>query len=341
MPEPENSKPPRLVVAMDFSDELVQQIREAAPGYRVERYFPDVPESVWADTEILYTLRRFPEPHQAPHLRWIQLHFAGIEHALKQSIVRAEDVEVTTASGIHAVQIAEYALGMMLAFNYKLPLMMQLKAKAEWPENRHALFGPMPLRGQTLAIAGYGSIGRELARQAHALGMTVLASKRDPKHPAEESEYGEPETGDPAGDIPERIYPSTALASMASACDYLVLIMPLTDETRHAVNAEVLNAMKKTAVLINVGRGALVDEPALISALAAQKIAGAALDVFEEEPLPSSSPLWTMDNVIISPHVAGNTRIYNQKATALFLANLERYQEKQPLLNRLDRTRGY
>lgn len=340
MPEAEN-KAPRIVVAMDFNDDLMHRIREVAPNFRVERHFPEIPENVWADTEVLYTMRKFPQPAQAPRLRWIQLHFAGIETALKQPIVQAEDVEVTTASGIHATQMAEWCLSMMLAFNYKLPLMMEYQAKAEWPEKRHTIFAPHPLRGQTVGIAGYGSIGRELARMAQSLGMTVLASKRDPKHPAEENSYAEPYTGDPTGDIPERIYPSQALASMAKESDFLVLTMPLTDESHHIVNQDVLNGMKKTAVLINVARGAVVDEAALISTLAAQKIGGAALDVFEEEPLPASSPLWNLDNVIISPHVSGNTAVYNDKATALFIANLERYREKRPLLNRLDRKLGY
>lgn len=334
------AKPPRLVVAMDLSDEQVQRIREAAPNYRVERHFPDVPEQVWADTEILYTQGKFPTPEQAPRLRWIQLHFAGVERALKESIVRAEDIEITSASGIHAAPIAEFTFGMILAFNLKFPLMLRNKTSATWPEKRHEIFAPKPLRGQTVGIAGYGSIGREIARLAQSFGMRVLASKRDAKHP-EDTGYNEPGLGDPAGDIPERIYPSEALASMARESDFLVIVTPLTDSTRHSVNEAVLNAMKKTAVLINVGRGGVVDEKALISALAADRIAGAGLDVFEEEPLPAGSPLWNLDNVIISPHVSGNNADYNQKATALFIENLKRYQEKKPLYNRVERELGY
>jgi phosphoglycerate dehydrogenase-like enzyme len=335
------SKAPRLVVAIDFSDALMQQIRDLAPNYRVERHFPDVPENVWADTEILYTMNRFPTPEQAPRLRWIQLHYAGVERTLSNPIVKAEDIEVTSASGIHATPIAEYTLGMMLAFNLRLPLMMQNKASATWPENRHEIFVPKPLREQTVGIAGYGSIGREIARMAQqGFGMRVLASKRDAKHP-EDTGYNEPGLGDPSGDIPERIYPAEALASMARECDYLVIVTPLTEATRHSVNEEVLNSMKKTAVIINVGRGGVIDEKALISALAADKIAGAALDVFEEEPLPAGSPLWNLDNVIISPHTSGNNASYNQKAGALFIENLKRYLEKKPLYNRVEREQGY
>ncbi len=334
------SKPPRLVVALDISDDLMQRIRDAAPDYRVERHAAEVPDHVWADTEILYTISKYPTPEQAPHLRWIQLHFAGVEQVLKHPIIQAEDIELSSASGIHATPMAEYTIGMMLAFNLKIPLLLKNQASATWPENRHETFAPKPLRGQTIGIAGYGSIGREIARLAQSFGMTVLASKRDAKH-TEDTGYSEPGLGDPSGDIPERIYPAEALASMARECDFLVIVTPLTQSTRHSVNEEVLNAMKKTAVLINIGRGGVIDEKALISALAANKIAGAALDVFEEEPLPAGSPLWNLENVIISPHTSGNNADYDKKAITLFIENLKRYQEKKPLYNRVERERGY
>jgi phosphoglycerate dehydrogenase-like enzyme len=128
---------------------------------------------------------------------------------------------------------------------------------------------------------------------------------------------------------------------MASECDFLVVTAPLTEDTRHSVNEEVLRAMKRSAVLVNVARGAVVDEDALISALAAGTIAGAALDVFEEEPLPATSPLWNLENVILSPHISGNSTRYSEKAAALFAENLERYLNKRPLLNRLERKRCY
>src|SRR5262249_2508923 len=153
-----------------------------SPRLQVDRLFPNVPESAWTDTEVLYTGRVFPDPAQAPRLRWIQLHSAGIDHAIKQPIVRAEDIHVTTTSGIHAVQRYEFCLAMMLAFNYKIPKLLELQAKIEWPEKAAQMFFPHELRGQTVGIVGYGSIGRELARQANALGMNVLASKRDMLH---------------------------------------------------------------------------------------------------------------------------------------------------------------
>jgi phosphoglycerate dehydrogenase-like enzyme len=326
---------------MDFTDALMAQLRAVSPRFHIERHFPNVPDHAWADAEVLYTATRFPDPSQVPRLRWIQLHSAGIDHAVKQPIIQAEDVEVTTASGVHAVQMAEFCLMMILAFNYQLPLMLDYQRKVEWPENPRSIFEPHELRGQTLGIVGYGVIGRELARQADALGMTVLASKRDVMHPADNDSYIEPGTGDPEGKIPARLYPSEAVASMVAECDHVVLTVPLTSGTRHLVNETVLNGMKKTAFLVNVGRGEVIDEAALISALAASKIAGAALDVFKEEPLPKTSPLWNLDNVIISPHVAGNSVHYHEKAAALFAENMQRYIENRPLLNKVERKRGY
>ena len=331
-----------VLVAMDFSDEIINQFREVSPRLRIEKHFPEVPAAAWAETEVLYTSSKFPQPEQAPLLRWIQTHFAGIDGAIQQRIIQAEDVLVTSSSGIHAQSIANHCLMMIMAFNNKLPQMLDFQRKGEWPTNQYEIFAPTDLSRQTLGIAGYGSIGRELARIAHALGMKVLATKRDIKRPAENSnEYSPEGSGDPNGEIPERLYPGEALASMASECDYVVITVPLTDRTRHMVDEKVLAAMKPSGVLINIARGAVVDEKALISALAAERIGGAALDVFEEEPLPSGSPLWNMENVILSPHVSGNSRNLHEKAAALFIENLQRYVEKRPLLNQLNRETGY
>jgi len=330
-----------VVIAMDFSDALLEQLRALSPRLKIERHFPDVPQRAWNEVEVLYTLKSLPDPAQAPHLRWVQLHTAGVDHILNHPIYAAQDVEITTTSGIHAVPLSEYCLGMMLAFNLKLPTMLRDQAAAIWPANQHALYAPRELRGQTVGIVGYGSVGRELGRLCDHLGMTVLAVKRDVKHPADRETYRETGTGDPEGAIPARIYPPEAVASMAGECDFLVVIAPLTSQSRHLIGEGVFRAMKKTAILINVARGALVDEAALISALASGRIAGAALDVFEEEPLPPGSPLWNQPNVIISPHVAGNSQRYHEKAAAVFSENLTRYLEKRPLINRVRRELGY
>lgn len=342
-----SAKTINVLVAADFSDDLIERIREVSPRIQVERHAPTVPERAWETAEIIIAGGVFPPQQQLPRLRWMQLMSAGADRALKEPVVLNTDVIVTTASGIHATQISEYSLAMMLAFAYKIPHMLALQAKAEWQDNDpekvkpELLFAPRELRGQTLGIVGYGSIGRELARIADSMGMNVLAIKRDVMHPQSEGEYSEPGTGDPEGEIPRRIYPPEAIVSMAKECDFLVLIMPGTQQTRHLINADVFKAMKKTAVLINVGRGSAVDEKELIVALSSGRIAGAGLDVFEEEPLPATSPLWGMSNVIISPHISGNSARYHEKVTDLFIENLQRYLENRPLLNVLKREHGY
>jgi phosphoglycerate dehydrogenase-like enzyme len=342
--------PIRVLIAANLSDALVEQVRAVSPRLKVERYAGNVPDKAWAEAEVLFTGSVFPDPALAPRLRWIQLTSAGADHVAHAPIARAADIEITTASGIHAQQSSEYCLLMMLAFAYKLPRLLELQAKQDWytdagrtllPGER--LFAPVGLRGQTLGIVGYGSIGRELARLADALGMRVLAVKRDVMRPEEGDQYREfpPPYGDPNGEIPRRLYPPEALASMAAECDYLALTTPLTPATRHLVDERVLKSMKKTAVLINIARGAVVDEAALISALAANVIAGAALDVFETEPLPPTSPLWNLPNVIITPHIAGNSATYAERAVALFIENMRRYLDKRPLYNRVQREAGY
>ncbi len=330
-----------VTVAVDFSDEILSEVRELSPRLQIERHFPEVSHEVMARTEVLYTTGYFPEPEQAPKLRWIQVNSAGVNHALDHSIVQAEDIIVTTTSGIHASNMAQYCLMTMLMFNYKMRLAFDLQSRAEWPAEAHGVFSPIDMDSQTVGIVGYGSIGRELARICSAIGMTVLATKRDISRTEELNAFIMPGLGDPTGDIPDRIYPADTITSMAKDCDYLVVTAPHTDDTEHLVDDDVFAAMKNSAVLVNVSRGAVVDEKALITALSAGVIAGAALDVFEEEPLPSASPLWNLDNVIITPHLSGFTRDYHKKAALVFKENLRRYLENDPLLNQLDRAKGY
>ena len=330
-----------VLVAADFTDEQIRQFRAVSDKLQIEHHFPDVPESAYGKAEVLYTISNFPTPAQAPNLRWIQVHYAGVERVINKPIIQETDVTLTSASGIHVVQMAEYCLAMMLSFMYKIPRMIALKSEVKWPEHPSEIFSPHGLRGTTLGIIGYGSIGRELARIVNQMGVTVLTTKRDAMNPADHEHYTPDGMGDPEGDIPERIYPPEALESMVEECDFVVVTVPLTDNTHHVVNEQVFNRMKKSAVLINVARGGVVDQEALVKALKSKKIAGVALDVFEPEPLPEDSPLWKMENVIISPHISGNTSQYHQKAAALFEQNLRRYVEKKPLYNVVKREQGY
>lgn len=331
-----------VLVCMDFSDEHLETLRAVSDKLNITRLFPDVPTSAYHDAEVLYTLRHFPESaEESPHLKWIQLHYAGLDGVISRPIAQETDIEITSASGIHAVPIAEYCMSLLLAWEYQLPLAIEHQKQALWVEKPHHVYRPQTLRGQTLGIVGYGSIARELARLAAQFGMNVLATKRNLLGSLEDDGYIEAGTGDPSGEIPERIYPTEALNLMVKACDYLVVTAPLTPETHHMINAEVIANMKPSAFIVNIARGAVIDEEALINALKHKKIAGAGLDVFEQEPLPADSPLWTLDNVILTPHVSGNNTHYHDRAVALFAENLRRYVDHQPLLNRLNRELGY
>lgn len=334
-----------VLVLMDFSDAIMDRLKQVSPRLKVTRKVvksaAEVSPDQWATVDILYSGGIAPEPEAAPRLRWIQSHWAGVDNLLGKPIIDATDILFTSTSGMHATTMAELTFSMILAFARKIPLMLAKQAKAEWPPDRHTLFLPLELSKSRLGILGYGSIGREVARIAKAFNMEVLATKRNVKQPLPVGEYLPPLSGDPEANYVDRLYPPEATASMVAPCDFVVVLIPLTQQTRGFVNADILRAMKKTAYLINMARGALIDEEALIEALQERRIAGAGLDVFVQEPLPPSSPLWKLDNVIISPHIGGNTDHYHESAADVFIANLERYLNNKDLLNVVDRKRGY
>jgi phosphoglycerate dehydrogenase-like enzyme len=332
-----------VVSAVSFSDELLDRLRAVSPRLVVMQQTVsaagELPAAWWDQVEVLYTASALPEPARAPRLRWVQLHSAGVDHLLDTPLWRS-DVAVTTSSGIHAPNIAEYVLAMMLAFARRLPRMLAYQARAEWPSQRWQKFAAPELRGATVGVVGYGSIGREVGRLAHAFGMHVLALRRA-GGTGRPPEFELPELAGRPGAEPDGLFTPDRLAEMLPVCDYVVLALPHTPATYHFVDEAALRAMKSSALLVNIGRGALVDEAALVRALREGWIAGAALDVFEQEPLPADSPLWKMENVIISPHIAGFTPHYDERAAALFAENLRRYLAGEPLLNQVERGRGY
>jgi phosphoglycerate dehydrogenase-like enzyme len=335
----------QVLSTLGFTDDLLDQLRAVSPQLRIEQQTCHNNDEATAaltahpDVEILYSFSLPPDTLQlAPRLRWLQLHSAGANHILDNPIIKS-DVAITTVSGIHATPIAEYVFASMLAFRWRVPQWTQCQREAKWPSNRWDLYARPELRGSTLGIVGYGSIGREVGRLGKAFEMRVLALRRSPGQA--EQGYAVERTGDPAGAIPERFYTPGQLHEMLPDCDYVVISLPLTPETRHFIGEAELKAMKPSAYLVNIARGPIVDEQTLIRALREAWIAGAGLDVFEREPLPDDSPLWTMDNVLISPHVAGFTPRYDERAAALFAENLNRYMAGRPLLNLLDKAQGY
>lgn len=331
-----------VLVTAPFPEHLMDKIRSVSPRVEVQQYA--LPDNAWPEdrttgADVYYAIHDLPRPEQAPNLRWIQTHWAGINH-LRQHAVWDSDITITTASGIHAPNVAEYVMAQLLAWSHRVPRWLHHQRQGQWPSQRWKKFVPDELRGKTLGIAGYGSIGREVARLASAFGMKVLATKRDARH-LEDEDYALTNAGDTVGKLATRIYPGEATRSMVAECDYVVIALPLTEKTHHLFDEEVFRAMKPTAFLVNVGRGSIVKEEDLVKALKKGWIAGAGLDVFETEPLAESNSLWDLENVIISPHVAGFTPSYDERVTDLFVENLRRYLAQDPLLNVVNREEGY
>jgi phosphoglycerate dehydrogenase-like enzyme len=330
-----------VLVTMPFPDPLIERLRQVSPAVRVAR--ADARSADYSRADVVYAGMPPRELAHVPRLQWVQLHMAGVDALAGHPLYTDTAVALTTTSGVHAGTIAEYALTVMLALAHRVPRMVEWKGRGGWPpdEQRWSLFVPSEVRGATLGIVGYGSIGRELARLAKtAFAMTVLACKRDPGRRRDDG-WALPGTGDPEGTLPDAWLSPAQLPDLLVRSDIVALCAPLTPETHGLIGARELAAMKPTAYLINVGRGASVDERALTEALADKRIAGAAIDVFAQEPPPAGHPLYATENTIVSPHVSGFLPTYDERCTELFAENLGRFLAGAPLLNLVDRTRGY
>jgi len=338
--------PIQVLMTLRFTEAQLNRIRAVSPRLRViQKSVPeghdglDVSELFTGDEEILYGFMPPRDLSRAPNLKWVQLHSAGINH-LKDHPIWQSQVRVTTASGIHAVPIGEFAIALMLALARKLPLMTRKQERAEWPRGKWNLFLGTELHGKTLGIVGYGSIGRHAARIAKpGLGMRILALSRSGQR--RDAGYCEPGVGDPEGLLPDAWFTLAQLNDLLAQSDFVLVATPLTDETRNLIGEKELRAMKPSAFIVNIARGGIINEAALIRALKENWIAGAGLDVFEQEPLPAESELWKIENVIIAPHIAAATPHYDDRATDLFCENLRRYLNGEALLNEVNRERGY
>jgi phosphoglycerate dehydrogenase-like enzyme len=266
----------------------------------------------------------------APHLRWLQCSGAGVDGLRPTGVLDTDSgVIVTTATGIHATIISEYVFGSILMFNRNWPEMVRLQDRHVWPHSGkwYHLSG-RELADQTLGIIGLGSIGRRIAKLGRAFGMRILAIRRS----ASEGEQ------DPDVD---HLYPMERLPDVLRDSDYVVLSVPLTPESEHLIGEAELRMMRPHAYLVNVARGRVIDEAALIRALQERWIAGAGLDVTTEEPLPADSPLYSISNVILTPHISGVSVHYDKRLTSLFADNLQLYRAGQSLRNQYDPQRGY
>lgn len=281
-------------------------------------------------------------PEESPHLKWIQLPSAGADH-LMGTPVWDSDVVICSSAGIHAVPMAEHGMAMLLALARHIPAIVRAQDSDIWNHDLGQHMGE--LRGRTMGILGWGKIGNSLAHLATAFGMRVVGTRYSVAVsqgvPRTAPAYSDPPWLEPE-DLPaDIVYPSAQIDEVVSESDVVVSLLPLTQETRHIIGERQFTAMPRGAIFISLGRGAVVDEEALIRALRSGRLAGAGLDVFESEPLPRTSPLWHMHNVIVSPHVGGNSDRTTERAAHLFAVNLSRYLEGHPLLNVVDRRRGY
>lgn len=324
--------------------EHLEKLRNVSPHLRVSQTTCNSADEIarlLQDIDVLYTFDASFPLESANHLKWVQLSSTGVNHLLGQPIMDGS-IEVTTTRGIHATPIAEFVFGSLLCLGRHLDEMQRDQQAHRWKDLAYwEKKGGLELRGRTIGIVGYGAIGSEVGRLAKAFGMQVLAVRRQPDQRRSRPGGMLPGTGDLKGTIPKRIYQPEQLCEMLPACDVVVLSVPLTAETAGLVGREEIAAMKSSAYLINVARGQVVDETALLQALEAGELGGAVLDTFQEEPLPASSPFWGLANVMVTPHVAPNSSFYDDRASDVFAENLRRFLAGETLLNLFDRTRGY
>ncbi|MHB1167096.1 MAG: D-2-hydroxyacid dehydrogenase [Carboxydocellales bacterium] len=254
-------------------------------------------------------------------LRWIMVVSAGLER-LPWDELREQRVLVTNARGIHRGPMSEYTLGVMLQLTRRSQELFTLQQQKKWDRTIRV----EEIQGKTLGVLGAGSIGQEIARKAKVFGMKTLGLNR---------------SGRPIEHF-DQIYPTTELNQLLGACDYLVVVLPLTKETKHLLGAAEFGRMKESAYLINISRGEVVDEQALIAAIRDKRIAGAVLDVFCQEPLPVDSPLWDLDGVVITPHLSSRSPLYMERAMEIFADNLTVFlQGYGEMRNVIDLSKGY
>jgi D-2-hydroxyacid dehydrogenase (NADP+) len=305
-------------------DELLEQVRSLVPGLQVVTTAElEADPGLVEQVEIAYG--GFPRQHwpAAKRLRWLQTTGAGVNGLMTPAVLASEAV-ITNASGIHAEPITEHMFGLLLMHTRRLA--------GAWDQQREKEWNPRPLSqsvtmlaGRTLGVLGVGAIGAHSARVGAAFGMSVLGLRR---------------TGEPCPHV-ETMFTPDARLDFFAACDVVMNSLPLTPRTRGFMGREEFAAIKPGAIVLNTGRGPTIDTDAMVEALRDGRLGGALLDVTDPEPLPVEHPLWSMENVIITPHYSGSHPGYNRRAAAIFLENLRRYVAGEPLVNVVDKDEGY
>lgn len=318
---------PNLLVCLSH-DQLadLDRVRQIADGYEVVRGVSEAEiRPHLGETEVALGFMPPALVSEAPRLRWLQSWSAGLDWLVEhEDFDPPEALAVTSASGVHAVPIGEHVFAMLLAISRKLPLALRDQRQRHWDAGE-AYDDVFEWLGKRLVVVGAGSIGERVIHLAGAFGMTSVAVRAS----------GRETPGALRTVTPE------AMADELAEADAVVAALPLTDATYRMLDAHTFGAMKPGAVFVNVGRGETVDQYDLVQALDSGQVGAAGLDVFEDEPLPASSPLWAMDNVLITPHVAGDSPRYAERALGLFEDNWGRCRSGQPLRNRVDLRAGY
>jgi glyoxylate/hydroxypyruvate reductase A len=342
-------RPITIVIGSPLEPELAATIAQAMPSrlrvlhepdlMPVQRYVADhngIPRQLteaqrrcWLDVlsqaDVMFGFDWFDPaalPKNAPHLRWLQATSAGIGEFLTGTGLIKSDIAFTTAAGVHAGALAEFTILGLLYFFREVPRLTAMQKAHHWER-----YTNREMAGSRLLLVGLGAVGREVARRCAAMGIEVWGARR--------------RTGEAPPEGVSRLVPLAELRQHLAAVDSLVLACPLTDETRGLIGAAEIAAMQHGAIIINIARGAVIDEQAMIAALAEKRLGGAALDVFATEPLPADNPLWDMPNVLFCPHSASTVTAENARIVAIFIDNLNRFTEGRPLRNLFDKVRGY
>ncbi len=303
------TRPRTMLITAPLDTIWLARLQKLAPEFHVKQWhystMGSIPDDLWQDVEVLYTsfTTPLPLPHQVPHLRWVQLYSAGPDYILDHPLFATSTI-FTTTSGIHAVPIAEYVFAMVLAWFHHLPRIFEWQQRGAWP-----------------------------------FGMRVLAMQRGINH--HDAGFSLPGVGDPSGALPDHFYSPGELPALLGASDVVVIALPLTTRTRSMFDEATFQMMKPTALLVNIARGDICQESALIRALQEKQIAGAILDVFHQDPLPSDHPLWRLPNVFISPHCSSLTSLYAERAAQVCEENLRRYLGGEPMFNIVDKNQEY
>jgi phosphoglycerate dehydrogenase-like enzyme len=304
-------------------NEEYKQVLEAIPGVAITIVpSKQVTLQMVEKAEVIFGWPSKEQLLSAKRLKWLHLPSAGADGYTSYDSYCNHDIQVTNSSGTFGMPIAEHVIAMILSYNHNLQEYAYLKLEKKWHRNHKT----RDFYGSTLGVIGLGDIGTEVAIRAKALGARVLAVKR---------------TITQVPDYIDRLYHLEDIDEVLEQSDYIVLALPNTAKTSGILTEQRLRRMKPDSFLVNIGRGSLIDQEALMKALKEQWIGGAGLDVTTPEPLPQDSPLWDMPNVIITPHASGNSPTNDQRKMDIFLTNLKLYIEKKPLGNIVDFTQGY